>query len=101
MTDAKTSVSFSQSGLNSLAAILKVLARPVWSNLAGVGLTFPQWRSQFAAHTWQGIDRSFVAAAREVKISCYIIFIITFDCQGNSQGGGISARAFSLARPGV
>ena len=29
-------------------------------------------------------------------------FIITiFDFQGGSQGGGISARAFALARPGV
>jgi len=25
----------------------------------------------------------------------------TFDCQGGSQGAGISARAFAFARPGV
>jgi len=27
--------------------------------------------------------------------------ITTFDCQGDSQVGGISARAFALERPGV
>ena len=27
--------------------------------------------------------------------------ITTFDCQGGSQGRGISARAFALVRPGV
>ena len=50
--------------------------------------------------SWQGIDRSLVASARAVKQSWYNNFIITtFDCQGGSQGGGISAIA--LAHPGV
>jgi len=31
----------------------------------------------------------------------YNFIITTFDCHGSSQGGGISARAFALARPGV
>jgi len=52
--------------------------------------------------SWQGIDSSLVASARAVKIILIYIFIITaFDCQGGSQGGGISARAFALVCPGV
>ena len=34
-------------------------------------------------------------------ILIYNFIIPTFDCQGGSQGGGISERAFALARPGV
>jgi len=30
-----------------------------------------------------------------------VISRTTLDCQGGSQGGGISARALALARPGV
>ena len=35
------------------------------------------------------------------NILIYNFIITTFDCQGRSQGGGISARAFALARYGV
>jgi len=35
------------------------------------------------------------------KILIYNFIITTFDCQGGSQGGGISARAFALAHIGV
>jgi len=35
------------------------------------------------------------------NILIYNFIITTFDCHGRSQGGGISARAFPLARPGV
>ena len=35
------------------------------------------------------------------NILIYAFIIITLDCQGGSQGRGISARAFSLARPGL
>src|SRR6218665_3902842 len=31
----------------------------------------------------------------------YNSIITTFDCQGGSQGGGISAGVFALARPGL
>jgi len=31
----------------------------------------------------------------------YNFIITTFDCQGSSQGGEISAKAFALAHPGV
>jgi len=52
--------------------------------------------------SWQGIDRSLdslVTPARAVKIYNFIITI--FDCQGGSKGGGISVRAFALARHSV
>ena len=53
--------------------------------------------------SWQGIDRSLVASARACSQNIVIYnFIITiFDSQGGSQSGGISARAFALAPPGV
>ena len=35
------------------------------------------------------------------NIFIYNFIITTFDCQGGSHGGGISARAFALSRPGV
>ena len=35
------------------------------------------------------------------NILIYIFMITTVDCQVGSQGGGISARAFAPARPGV
>src|SRR6218665_3674228 len=35
------------------------------------------------------------------NILIYNFIITTFDCQGGSQDGGISARAFALARPGT
>ena len=35
------------------------------------------------------------------NILIYNFIITTFGCQGGSQGGSISARAFSRARPGV
>src|SRR6218665_3379611 len=35
------------------------------------------------------------------NIFIYNFIITIFDFQGGSQGGGISARAFALARPGV
>src|SRR6218665_2622626 len=35
------------------------------------------------------------------NILIYNFIITTFDCQGDSQGRGISARAFAQARPGV
>jgi len=35
------------------------------------------------------------------NILIFNLIITTFDCQGDSQGGGISARAFALTRPGV
>jgi len=35
------------------------------------------------------------------NILIYNFIITTFGCQGGSQGGGISDRAFALARPGV
>src|SRR6218665_1238204 len=52
----------------------------------------------------------FVAGHRQVisrigkgsqNILIYNFIITTFDCQGDSQGRGISARAFAQARPGV
>ena len=39
--------------------------------------------------------------SQNILIYNFIITGTTFDCQGGSQGGGISARAFALARPGV
>jgi len=47
--------------------------------------------------SWQGVDIS----KGSQNILIYNFIITTFDCQGGSQVGGISARAFSLARPGV
>jgi len=41
-----------------------------------------------------------MAGHRQV-ISRISIQNTTVDCQGNSQGEGISVRAFALARPGV
>ena len=35
------------------------------------------------------------------NILTYNFIVTTFDCPGGSQGGGISARAFALARPDV
>ena len=35
------------------------------------------------------------------NILIYNFIVTNFDCQGGSQGGGISARAFALARPGA
>ena len=35
------------------------------------------------------------------NILIYNFIVTTFDCQGGSQGVGISARAFALTRPGV
>jgi len=35
------------------------------------------------------------------NILIYNFIITTFDCQGSSQGGSISARVNTLARPGV
>ena len=35
------------------------------------------------------------------NILIYNFIVTTFDCHGGSQGGGISARAFALAHPGV
>jgi len=35
------------------------------------------------------------------NILIYHLLITTFDYQGGSQGGGISAKAFALARPVV
>ena len=57
-----------------------------------------------------GANRLLMAGRRQVisrisKCSQNILIfnfnIITFDCQCGSQGGGISTRAFALARPGV
>jgi len=52
-----------------------------------------------AGHT-QVISR-ISKGSQNILIYMYKFIITTFDHQGDSQGGGISAREFALARNGV
>jgi len=49
----------------------------------------------------QIINRSSKGMQSNILIHVFNFIITTVDCQGGSLGGRISARAFSLARPGV
>jgi len=51
--------------------------------------------------SWQVISRTSKDSQKMTWYSLYNFIITAFYCQDGSQGGGISARAFALARPGV
>ena len=66
-----------------------------------VDLTWLMPRNSGAVHgrTWAGLYIGISKGSQ--NILRYNFIITTFDCPGASQGRGISAKAFALARPGV
>ena len=81
-----------------------MLLQQEWIHLEGTERGSPLNAAAPVRCSWKDIDRSLAASRHQQGQSKYFdtqFYYYHFDCQGNSQGVGIFARAFTLARPGV